>query len=220
MDAKVSQGAVSGGGKKSAPMELGLGVTLLIGGARSGKSNMALQLGLAWPGPVCFVATATAGDDDMSARIDRHQKERPGHWSLLELPTFDSAAVPDSNEQQNHERPSHEQLLILDCVTMLVANLLFADHTDDEIVDHTSDLANALNKRRGPSVVITNEVGFGVHPETSLGRRYRDTLGRANRALAEQSETSLLVVAGHVVPLRDLSLEWPQQPNPSQVEIK
>jgi len=189
-------------------MEVGFGATLLIGGARSGKSNMALQLGLTWGGAVCFVATATAQDDDMSARIAGHQDERPSHWELLERPEFGSSDVPDGDDE----------LLIVDCITMLVANLIFADHTDDGILNHAVELATALDRRRGPSIVVTNEVGLGVHPETPLGRRYRDTLGRVNRALAERAETSLLVVAGKVVPLETLSLQWPQETMPVQAQ--
>ncbi len=180
-------------------MKLGLGPTLVIGGARSGKSNLVLELGLSWPGAVCFVATATAGDDDMAARIQRHKDERPARWSGLELPLFGGSDVSNTEGE----------LLIIDCITMLVANLLFEGSSDDEITSHVAELGRALQQRQAPSLAVTNEVGLGVHPETELGRRYRDTLGRANRALADTCQTSLFVVAGKVVRLSDLELEWP-----------
>lgn len=189
-------------------MKLGLGPTLVIGGARSGKSNIVLELGLSWPGTVCFVATATAGDDDMAARIQRHKDERPTGWSGLELPLFGSSDVSDIDGE----------LLIIDCITMLVANLLFEGNSDDEITSHVAELGRALRQRQAPSLLVTNEVGLGVHPETELGRRYRDTLGRANRALANTCETSLFVVAGKVVRLSDLDLEWPTSHSTTELD--
>ena len=181
-------------------MRLGRGFTLLIGGARSGKSDLAVRLGLAWPGDVVFVATASAGDEDMERRIARHQDERPDDWALVEAPLCSANDV---------DIPDGDALLIIDCVTMLVANLMFAQRTEDEIDAHMVVLADALaNRSGGPSVVVTNEVGLGVHPETELGRAYRDVLGRSNRRLADRSETSLFVAAGQVLPLETLDIGW------------
>jgi len=180
-------------------MQLGRGLTLLLGGARSGKSDLAVQLGASWPGDVVFVATATAGDDDMAARITRHQAERPATWHLIEAPDFsadDAAAIDPA------------ALVIVDCMTLLVSNLMFGNHDEATILRHVGELGSALTTRAGPTVVISNEVGLGVHPETEMGRHYRDTLGRANRALATISETSVLVVAGKVLPLTNLATTW------------
>jgi len=180
-------------------MQLGRGLSLLVGGARSGKSDLAVKLGEAWPGQVTFVATATAGDDDMADRISRHQAERPATWTLIESPRFsaaDAAALPV------------EDLVILDCITLLVSNLMFADMGEQAIERHITDLAHELAARTAPTLVISNEVGLGIHPETPLGRAYRDTLGRANRALAAAAEISLFVVAGKALPLQDLSVTW------------
>ena len=92
---------------------------------------------------------------------------------------------------------------------MLVANLMFAQRSEDEIDAHMVMLADALaNRSGGPSLVITNEVGLGVHPETQMGREYRDILGRANRRLAERAETSLFIAAGRVLPLQELEFGW------------
>lgn len=180
-------------------VQLGRGLTLLLGGARSGKSDLAVQLGEAWSGDVTFVATATAGDDDMATRIARHQAERPAGWHLIEQPHFnaiDAAELPD------------DALVIVDCATLLVANLLFADLGEAAVLAHVDALASALAARHGPTLMITNEVGLGIHPETALGRDYRDLLGRVNRSLAEQSETSLFVVAGKVLELETLDIGW------------
>jgi len=180
-------------------MQLGRGLSLLVGGARSGKSDLAVQLGEAWPGSVTFVATATAGDDDMADRIDRHQSERPASWTLVESPQFGADGVASL---------AADDLVIVDCVTLLVSNLMFADIDEPSIVQHMHDLAQGLASRTAPTVVITNEVGLGIHPQTPLGRHYRDTLGRANRATASAAETSLFIVAGKALPLQDLTITW------------
>jgi len=180
-------------------MQLGRGLTLLLGGARSGKSDLAVQLGESWPDDVVFVATATAGDDDMAARIERHQAERPATWQLIEIPDFsasDAATIDPA------------ALVVVDCVTLLVSNLMFSGHDEPAILSHIEALGLALATRTGPAVVISNEVGLGIHPETEMGRHYRDVLGRTNRALAGVSETSLFVVAGKVLPLTSLGISW------------
>ncbi|MEM7323698.1 MAG: bifunctional adenosylcobinamide kinase/adenosylcobinamide-phosphate guanylyltransferase [Actinomycetota bacterium] len=184
-------------------MQIGTGLTLLVGGARSGKSDLAVDLGLAWAGPsggagtdgrgVTFVATAEAFDEDMSDRIERHRLDRPATWPTVEKPVFgadDTAQIPS------------DHLLILDCLTLLVSNLLFAEQP---ITEHVTALAAALAERDGPSIVVSNEVGMGIHPETSLGRIYRDELGRANRLVAEVSDDALLIVAGRALPLSPIT---------------
>ncbi len=195
-------------------MRLGRSMSLLIGGARSGKSDLAVRLGRAWPGQVTFVATATAGDADMQRRIDNHQAERPASWALVESPQFsadDARSLPP------------DDLVIVDCITLLVSNLTFggqdgtahgpteqgaAVHGEADIDHHVAMLGEALASRSTPTIVISNEVGLGIHPATELGRTYRDTLGRANRLLATTAETSLFVVAGRVLPLHDLTITW------------
>jgi len=180
-------------------VSLGHGFTLLLGGARSGKSDLAVQLGEAWSGPVTFIATAEAGDDDMAERIHRHQLERPRDWQLIEAPGLDASQV---------RAVAPESLLILDCITLLVSNLMFAGHDEQAVHATVAQLGTALAERESPSLVITNEVGLGIHPETKLGRAYRDLLGRCNRSLASASETALFVAAGKVLPLHDLTVTW------------
>lgn len=180
-------------------MELGRGLSLLVGGARSGKSDLAVQLGEAWPDQVTFVATATAGDDDMTKRISRHQDERPAGWTLIESPDFSAIHA---------EALAVDDLVIIDCITLLVSNLMFADNDEMAIDRHVTELGQVLASRTAPTLVISNEVGLGIHPETELGRIYRDTLGRANRSLAAVAETSVFVVAGKALPLRDLTISW------------
>ena len=180
-------------------MQLGRGLSLLVGGARSGKSDLAVQLGESWPDQVTFVATATAGDADMTARISQHQNERPAGWTLVESPNFSATHA---------EALAVDDLVILDCVTLLVSNLMFADNAESAINRHITELGQVLASRAAPTLVVSNEVGLGIHPETELGRIYRDTLGRANRSLAAAAETSLFVAAGKVLPLHELTIRW------------
>ena len=178
-------------------LAIGNGFTLLLGGARSGKSDMAVRLANGWDGPVVFAATAEASDDDMAARIGRHQAERPEHWDLVESPMLRGGEVADCDP---------EALVIIDCITLLVNNLIFNDRTDEQIDEHAKVMAHALVSRTTPTLVISNEVGLGLVPETELGRRYRDVLGRYNRHLASRAQTTLFVAAGRATPL--LPVSW------------
>ena len=163
-------------------------VTLLIGGARSGKSSLAVEIGRRHHGDVTFVATAEPFDDDMRKRIAQHRLDRPD-WPTIEAPLDLGAAISGAPE---------DDLLLVDCLTVWVGNELHHRGRIDP-----SPVAVALVERVGPSVVITNEVGLGVHPETELGRRYRDDLGRVNQAIAVIATTTLLMVAGKAIRLSD-----------------
>lgn len=170
--------------------------TLVIGGARSGKSALATRLAADSHRRVTFVATARAGDDDMAARIARHRVERPADWTTIEaeLDVLDALGEDDDGD---------DAFIVIDCVTMWVANLLFADEHDDSIRRRAQDLGARLSARSSGAVVITNEVGMGIHPETELGRRYRDLLGWVNSDLAASAHRSLLMVAGRATLLGD-----------------
>ena len=163
-------------------------VTLLIGGARSGKSALAVEIGRRHGGEVVFIATAEPFDDDMRSRIARHRDDRPD-WPVVEAPL-------DLGEAITAATP--EALLIVDCLTVWVNNELHHRGAVD-----AGAVATALAERTGSSVVITNEVGLGVHPETELGRTYRDELGRANQTVAAIATKTLLMVAGQALRLGD-----------------
>lgn len=168
-----------------------MSLTLLLGGARSGKSTLAVKLAERTGRPVTYLATAAAGDDEMAARIAAHRAERPRHWDTVEdpTPTPTTLAVVD---------PS--RLVVVDCLTLWVANVL--DRSDDEILAQGVALAGALAQRPGGAVVVSNEVGSGIVPADPATRRYRDLLGMVNAAFAERADPALLVVAGRVLPLR------------------
>lgn len=166
-------------------------LTLLIGGARSGKSSLAVELGRRHDGPVTFIATLVPFDDVLRERASRHRDGRPG-WPTIEEPHDLGGALA-----------SADGLAIVDCLTLWVNNLVFRGDTDDQIEGAADSAASTAASRDKPTIVITNEVGLGVHPETELGLRYRDLLGRVNQRWAQRADRSLLLVAGRAVALED-----------------
>lgn len=176
----------------------------ILGGARSGKSDYALERArqLAGDEPVLFIATAQAGDGEMSERISRHRGERPDHWQTLEAP-LDVAAAWRSH------MPQTARVAILDCVTLLVSNVLFADGADPDTVAEDiltarlmTELDAVITTQRNLNttlIVVSNEVGLGIVPMGRVNRLYRDLIGRANRKLAQAADQAIFLLAG--VPL-------------------
>jgi adenosylcobinamide kinase / adenosylcobinamide-phosphate guanylyltransferase len=169
-------------------------LTVLLGGARSGKSSLAVEIGRRHDGPVVFIATAPPIDADMEERIEHHRSERPASWITVEEPIELHDAL---------EATDHDALVIVDCLTLWVSNLMYAGRSDADVSERASAVSGMAAGRRSPVVVISNEVGLGVHPETPLGRRYRDLLGRVNQIWTAAADTSLLLVAGRAIALSD-----------------
>jgi adenosylcobinamide kinase / adenosylcobinamide-phosphate guanylyltransferase len=161
---------------------------LILGGARSGKSRHALEIGRAWPGRVAFVATAEPRDADLAARIARHRAERPGGWATLEEPLDLAGACLRAGAEAD--------LVIVDCLTLWVANRMLRGHPDEAIVGGGDEIARAMGERRAALVLISNEVGEGVHPPTAEGLRFRDLLGQVNQRVAAVADRVTLMVAG------------------------
>jgi adenosyl cobinamide kinase/adenosyl cobinamide phosphate guanylyltransferase len=162
-------------------------MTFLLGGARSGKSALAVELALAWAGPVTVIATAEAGDEEMAERIRLHREARPAEWKTVEEPLELASAI---------ERADADAAVIVDCISLWVANVL------DEDVDALNEAAVAAALQRERAIVVSNEVGLGVVPTSELGRRYRDALGRVNARWAAAADEAMLVVAGKVLRLQ------------------
>lgn len=167
-------------------------LTLLVGGARSGKSALAVELGRRHDGPVTFIATCEPFDDDLAARVARHRAHRPS-WPTIEEPVD----LVDALDQAD------DSLAIVDCLTLWVNNLIATGADDEAVIARSATAAAAAGRRRAPTVVITNEVGLGVHPETPIGRRYRDLLGAVNQDWARHADRTLWMVAGRAVRLDD-----------------
>jgi len=175
---------------------------LIIGGARSGKSGFAQELALKRGEPVLFVATATAGDEEMAQRIDQHRRTRPATWNTLEAPTRIGDKIPG--------QIGEARVVIVDCITLLVNNVfsrydqqgeqIDAFAVEREVTAEIEGLIECINRVDGCFIIVTNELGTGLVPPGRVARLYRDLLGRANQRLAEVSDEVYLLVAG--IPVR------------------
>jgi adenosylcobinamide kinase/adenosylcobinamide-phosphate guanylyltransferase len=162
-----------------------MALVFLLGGARSGKSSLAVRLASESGLPVVFVATGEAGDEEMTARIERHRAERPASWKTVEEPLELHTAI---------ESAPSDACVVVDCLSLWVANLLEAGREPDLRVP----------LRAAPTIAVSNEVGLGIVPVTALGRAYRDVLGRVNTAWAAAADESYFVVAGKALRLGDV----------------
>jgi adenosylcobinamide kinase / adenosylcobinamide-phosphate guanylyltransferase len=226
-----------------------MAVTLLIGGARSGKSSLAVARALDWQRAGCsatndrsvvFVATGASGDAEMADRIARHQAERPGSWSTVEAPIdlvtgLRSGAeacagkacageLGEAGEVGNAgQAGANETALVVDCLSMWVANHLMApfdaladevpldplsepelidwDAAEQELLRQVDECFVFLATRSAPTWFVSNEVGLSLVPMTPLGRRYRDVLGRVNARVSLLADEAFLTVAGRVLRL-------------------
>ncbi len=162
---------------------------LVLGGARSGKSRHAQALAEAMTPTGCFIATAQAWDDEMRDRIARHQADRDERWMTVEAPM----ALPEAVAE--HSRA--DRVLLVDCLTLWLTNLLLAEA---DLAAAGDALVAAVAHAPGPVVMVSNEVGFGIVPDNALARRFRDAQGTLNQRLARVCDATDLVVAG--LPLR------------------
>lgn len=165
-------------------------MTLVLGGARSGKSRYAEWLIGAYPPPWIYVATAEAKDEEMAKRIAAHKARRGAEWQTVEAPQALIEALGGA--------PGGAAVLV-DCLTLWLSNLMEAGA---DIEAETAALKKALIKRTGPAVLVSNEVGLGIVPDNALARRFRDLQGRLNQDLAEQAARVVMMVAGVPVPVK------------------
>lgn len=170
---------------------------LVLGGARSGKSAFAERLASTFDQPVTYLATAMASDEEMARRIAAHRARRPAGWRTIEVPRAAAAAL----------QGTPEGTALLDCLSFLVANCLELGASDQlaaeqetaaqaAVEQEVTALLAAQAARRGPLIVVSNEVGLGLVPPYPLGRLYRDLLGWANQAVAAAATDVYLLVAG------------------------
>jgi len=163
-------------------------VTLVLGGVRSGKSRW----GQSFAGnfeKVAYVATAQARDLEMQEKIRRHQEDRPARWQTVEEPLELAQVLIDQGPKFD--------LLLIDCLTVFVSNLMEAAQTDAASMERRLDgFLEALRKAPASIVLVSNEVGSGVVPPYPAGRVYRDTLGELNQRVAEIADNVVLIVAG------------------------
>jgi adenosylcobinamide kinase / adenosylcobinamide-phosphate guanylyltransferase len=169
-------------------------LTVLLGGARSGKSRLAVELAVAACAPVTFVATGEAGDEEMAARIAAHRAARPDGWLTVEEPYALEAAVMAADA-------SHT--VVVDCLTLWTANALARDGDPDAVLEAAERAASAAARRDALTIAVSNEVGLGIVPLEPLSRVYRDLLGSVNRAWVDASADAAFVVAGRALRLTE-----------------
>ncbi|MFH1647672.1 MAG: bifunctional adenosylcobinamide kinase/adenosylcobinamide-phosphate guanylyltransferase [Chloroflexota bacterium] len=166
--------------------------TLIIGGARSGKSRLAQTMALDSGREVLFVATAEARDEEMRRRIEEHRKTRPSGWTTLE--------ATGKLGERIARNIGRARTVVIDCVTLLVNNVFEAHggsaDLDKEVMAEIEALIDCTRQVEADFIIVTNEVGLGIIPGDRTSRLYRDVLGRANQRLAAHADEVLLLVAG------------------------
>lgn len=160
-------------------------LTLVLGGARSGKSRLAEQLTVAASGRrPTYIATAQAWDDEMRERIEKHQADRGGEWVTIEAPHDLGNAISGA---------TRDGPMLVDCLTLWLSNRMLAEA---DLTTETADLLAALSARIAPTVLVSNETGLGIVPDTPLGRRFRDAQGILNQRVAAAADCVVFTAAG------------------------
>jgi adenosylcobinamide kinase/adenosylcobinamide-phosphate guanylyltransferase len=177
---------------------------LILGGARSGKSDLAVQLALRFSGKVAYVATASAGDEEMKERIKIHKQNRPASWSTIEAETGIGTALRNAG--------FHADVIILDCLTMLVSNIILVSGEEtkeqiliDKAIGEIEQFLKVCRENNSRSIIVSNETGMGIVPPSRLGRVYRDVLGKANKHIALKADKVLLMFAGLAIDIKKIS---------------
>jgi adenosylcobinamide kinase/adenosylcobinamide-phosphate guanylyltransferase len=168
-------------------------ITLITGGARSGKSTHALKLAVPHKRKF-FIATGQALDDEMTARIEFHRETRPAEFQTVEEAVNVVVALERLNDRAD--------IVVLDCLTLWVSNLMQLYDGDEPILTATDQLAKTLKASAFASIVVTDEVGWGIVPEHPMARRYRDLLGWTNQKIASVAGDVLLMVSGYPVKVK------------------
>ncbi len=161
------------------------GLTLVLGGAESGKSVHGEHLAESTAGPLLYIATAEAGDGEMADRIARHRARRGSRWRTVEVPLALADAIENAGDGLT--------AILVDCLTLWLANLMGAERDSAVAAD---DLVRALGRAPAPVIVVSNEVGLGIVPENALARRFREVAGRLNRHVAAAADRVDFLAAG------------------------
>jgi adenosylcobinamide kinase/adenosylcobinamide-phosphate guanylyltransferase len=176
--------------KKTTPIMM----SLVLGGARSGKSRFAQQLALDSNLPVVYLATATASDSEMAARIEHHQQNRPAEWRLRECPLELIETLRDESR--------HSQTILVDCLTLWLNNQLF-NNPQQDFLALFNQLLDAIRTSNSKIIFVANEVGLGIIPLGEITRQFVDEAGRLNQLLAQQADKVFFIAAGLPLCLKD-----------------
>jgi adenosylcobinamide kinase/adenosylcobinamide-phosphate guanylyltransferase len=163
-------------------------IIFITGGVRSGKSQFAQELALKFPGPKAYLATAQPLDEEMAERILRHKKNRPGDWQTLEEPIH----IPDVIMQKG----GHFSLILLDCLTLWISNLMMAEWTEEKILAELERLLWACRDANCSLIIVGNEVGMGIVPDNPQARIFRDLSGLIQQKIAREANEVYFMVCG------------------------
>ncbi|MFA5099853.1 MAG: bifunctional adenosylcobinamide kinase/adenosylcobinamide-phosphate guanylyltransferase [Candidatus Omnitrophota bacterium] len=170
-------------------------IILVLGGARSGKSSFAVETAAKTVKRVIFIATAVGIDREMKQRISAHQIARPKHWITKEAPYNITAAL--------RAIPADAKIVIIDCLTIYITNLIMKKRSDDIIIKDLSNLFAFIKKSNFTAIIVSNEVGLGLVPDTKLGRRFRDLAGAVNKLAAQKADQAYFLVSGIALNLKN-----------------
>ena len=171
-------------------------ITFLLGGARSGKSSHAVDLAIKCQGQVVYLATGIECDEEMERRFEKHRNDRPKAWKTIEEPLCVGNVLKNLSESAD--------LVLLDCLGFLVTNLMLHyqnqgqddSQVENAVMEHVMDIVSTVRDSELDIIIVSNEVGMGIVPASSLGRLFRDILGRANQMIAASADEALFFVAG------------------------
>ena len=184
-------------------------LTLVLGGVRSGKSRFAEELAIKLGGDdVLFVATAENRDGEMDHRIQKHKESRPKNWETIEQPLNVGQAIL--------EREGSTRIILIDCLTILLSNVLCQDpdlvlspksidQIHHRLMNEIDRIIEVVRGKRSHVIVVSGEVGLGIVPEHPLGRSFRDLLGWANQSLAKHANATYMMISGFAVPLHEIA---------------
>lgn len=167
---------------------------LVTGGVRSGKSNYAQGIAKSLNTKVVYIATAEALDADMKKRIRLHKKSRDKRWTTIEEPLDVLRVVK--------KFPADTRVVLLDCLTLLISNLIFKGLSDKAVCSEVKAILKVLRQKADTSIVVTNEVGSGIVPDNRLARRFRDLQGRVNQIVSSAADCVYLLVSGVPVKIK------------------
>jgi len=168
-------------------------LTFILGGVRAGKSRLALELAKKSGKRTTFIATALPIDSEMKERIKEHKSSRPNNWQTIEI-------TKNLDKEIGRQR---NKMVLIDCLTIYVSHLV--NLSEDKILNHIKKTIEAIKKSNSEFIVVSNEVGAGVHPNNKLGRKFRDVLGKANQMFARASDQFYVMFAG--IPV-DIKKAW------------
>jgi len=166
-------------------------ITLILGGARSGKSSYALRLAKKYK-KVAFIATCLGLDKEMQERIRLHKESRPKHWKTFEEPRDLARLIGKLGNGFD--------CILIDCLTLLVSNLILSKNSQEQILEKIEELLAVLSKKKAKVIMVSNEVGLGLVPVNKLGRDFRDIAGRVNQMVAKNAGEVFFILAG--IPLK------------------